>query len=85
MKFKNTDQRQVYTFDWGNATLKMNDLFSLDPPEHVLTPYKRKTIGNDIFSPVQDSEGALAYGNFFIIQHYEAEQGYYDKNPKIIT
>ncbi|CAD8213471.1 unnamed protein product [Paramecium octaurelia] len=85
MKFKNTDQRQVYTFDWGNATLKMNDLFSLDPPEHVLTPYKRKPIGSDIFSPVQDSEGAQAYGNFFIIQHYELEQGYYDKNPKLIT
>ncbi|CAD8111259.1 unnamed protein product [Paramecium primaurelia] len=85
MKFRNTDQRQVYTFDWGNATLKMNDLFSLDPPEHILTPYKKKTIGYDIFCPVQDSEGAIAYGNFYIIHHCEVEQQFYEKNPKTVT
>ncbi|CAD8125844.1 unnamed protein product [Paramecium sonneborni] len=85
MKFRNTEQRQIYTFDWGNATVKLNDIFSLDPPEQILTPYKRRTQTQDIFSPVQDSEGSVAYGNFFIIHQYEIDSGYYDKNPKIVT
>jgi len=32
-------KRQIYTFDWGVGEVKLNEIFSLEPPEQILTPY----------------------------------------------
>ncbi|CAD8098080.1 unnamed protein product [Paramecium sonneborni] len=85
LKYKNTEQREIYTFDWGNAVVKLNDLFSLEPPEQIFTPYRRRTVAFEIFSPVQDPQGAIAYGCFYVVHQYEVEQTLNDKQPKIMT
>ncbi|CAD8157352.1 unnamed protein product [Paramecium octaurelia] len=85
LKYKNTEQREIYTFDWGNAIVKQNDLFSLEPPEFILTPQKRRTVQQDIFSPVQDPQGGISYGFFYVIHQYEIEQNYNEKQPKVMT
>ncbi|CAK86346.1 unnamed protein product (macronuclear) [Paramecium tetraurelia] len=85
LKHKNTEQREIYTFDWANAVVKQNDLFSLEPPELILTPYRRRTVQYEIFSPVQDPQGGISYGFFYVIHQYEVEQSYNDKQPKILT
>ena len=73
MKYNIREKREIYTFDWVNGTLKLNDFFSLEPPEQILNPVRK--LGNSIktFTPVQDTEGASAYGNFYVIHQYESQ------------
>ncbi|CAD8176358.1 unnamed protein product [Paramecium pentaurelia] len=85
LKFKNTEQREIYSFDWANAVIQQNELFSLEPPEQIFTPYRRRTVGFEIFSPVQDPQGAISYGYFYAIHQYEVEQNLNDQKPKIMT
>ncbi len=33
LKYNNKEKREIYTFDWANGTLKLNEVFSLEPPE----------------------------------------------------
>lgn len=74
LKHRNVEQREIYTFDWANGELKINELFSLEPPEQILTAYTR-TIKNEpeIFTPVQDTEGAISYGCFYCICSSEVD------------
>ncbi|CAD8085586.1 unnamed protein product [Paramecium primaurelia] len=85
LKYMNNQQREIYTFDWASAVIKLNELFSLEPPEQIFTSYRRKTVGYEIFSPVQDPQGGIAYGYFFVIHQYEVEQNQNDKQPKVMT
>ncbi|CAK89090.1 unnamed protein product (macronuclear) [Paramecium tetraurelia] len=85
LKYKNNEQREIYTFDWASAEIRINELFSLEPPEQIFTPYRRKVTGYDIFSPVQDPQGAIAYGFFYVIHQYEIEQSQQEKVQKITT
>ncbi|CAD8094533.1 unnamed protein product [Paramecium sonneborni] len=74
LKFQHIMKREIYTFDWANGVLTKNEIFSLEPPEYFLIPTKRER-HYEYFTPVQDMEGAVNFGNFFVIHQYEATQG----------
>lgn len=61
-------KRQIYTLDWEAGDVKLNEIFSLEPPEQILTPYTNKVLtGLETFTPVQDCEGCIINGNFYTI------------------
>ncbi|CAD8085594.1 unnamed protein product [Paramecium primaurelia] len=73
LKFQYVMKREIYTFDWANGELKKNEIFSLEPPEQFLIPTKKEN-SFEMFTPVQDMEGAVSFGNFYIIHQYEVEK-----------
>ncbi|CAD8066903.1 unnamed protein product [Paramecium primaurelia] len=74
-------KREIYTLDWENGIFRLNELFSLEPPQQILTIVNS---GGKTFQPVQDFEGCVAYGNFYTIFHTQNENKS-EQNLKTIT
>ncbi|CAD8181769.1 unnamed protein product [Paramecium octaurelia] len=74
LKYQYIMKREIYTFDWENGDFIKNDIFSLEPPEQFLIP-TRKDNGSEVFTPVQDMEGAVSFGNLYIIHQYPVNPG----------
>ncbi|CAD8172832.1 unnamed protein product [Paramecium octaurelia] len=65
-------KREVYTLDWQNGRFKLNEIFSLEPLQQILTIVKASGQQGS-FQPVDDYEGCVAYGNYYTIFHVQSE------------
>ncbi|CAK86048.1 unnamed protein product (macronuclear) [Paramecium tetraurelia] len=65
-------KREIYTLDWENGRFKLNEIFSLEPLQQLLTIVKASRQQGS-FQPVEDFEGCIAYGNYYTIFHTQSE------------
>ncbi|CAD8087685.1 unnamed protein product [Paramecium sonneborni] len=67
-------KREIFNLDWENGTLKLNEIFSFEPPEYFLTKVREYGKKESAFQPVDDLEGCVAYGYFYAIFHSLSEK-----------
>ncbi|KAM3147498.1 hypothetical protein pb186bvf_000305 [Paramecium bursaria] len=67
-------KRLIFNFNYGVGVVKLNQVFSFEPPEYALTPYQLKQQGNEIFTPIHDSCGEILFGTYYSILSIEDSQ-----------
>ncbi|KAM3129453.1 hypothetical protein pb186bvf_018445 [Paramecium bursaria] len=72
LKHQLTGKRQIFDFNYSKGQVKLNVIFSFEPPEYALTPYQNRTsAGVEIFTPIHDSCGAILFGQYYSILQVE--------------